>query len=296
MIKLPEILIPAGEPFKNDALNRKESANALTNLVISTKGPLVLCIDAPWGQGKTTFLKMWERQLKDDQIPTIFFNAWENDFTDDALVALIGELSNAIKELDGGETKSKAMEYFEKARNIGAGLIKRSIPVAAKIATAGILDMEKDFEQAFSTLAETIAREELQKYENSKKTLQAFRADLAKLAVSFSSEENHKPLVFIIDELDRCRPGFAIEVLEKAKHFFNVENIIFVLGADKSQMGHSIRAIYGDGIDVNGYLRRFIDLDYLLPSPEKGLYVKALFGKYKFDEYFSKKNRGGNEI
>ena len=95
--------------------------------------------------------------------------------------------------------------------------------------------------------------------------------------------------MFIIDELDRCRPSFSIEVLEKAKHFFNVENIIFVLGADKEQLGHSIKAIYGNDLNVNGYLRRFIDLDYVLPSPDKGLFVKVLFKKHLFNEYFSSK-------
>ena len=99
-----------------------------------------------------------------------------------------------------------------------------------------------------------------------------------------------KPLVFIIDELDRCRPSFSIEVLEKAKHFFNVENIIFVLGADKEQLGSFHKSsIWTIDLNVNGYLRRFIDLDYVLPPPNKGLFVKVLFKKLAFNEYFSSK-------
>ncbi len=89
--------------------------------------------------------------------------------------------------------------------------------------------------------------------------------------------------------MDRCRPNFSIEILEKAKHFFNVENIIFVLGADKIQLGHSIKAVYGQDLNVNGYMRRFIDFDFILPPPDKGLFVKALFKKYSFNEYFSTK-------
>jgi hypothetical protein len=97
-----------------------------------------------------------------------------------------------------------------------------------------------------------------------------------------------KPVVFIIDELDRCRPTFAIELLEKAKHFFNVKNVVFVIAADKKQMGHSIKAIYGQDLDVNGYLRRFIDFDYLLPIAEKGEYIKVLFDQFGFQEFFKK--------
>jgi hypothetical protein len=289
ILKHREIEIEESNPFINDALNRKESAETLTELIISTNDPLVICIDAPWGQGKTTFLRMWEQHLKNNNIPTIYFNAWENDFTDDALVSLIGEIGSAIDDISKNGDQSKAHEYLEKAKNIGVGLLKRSIPVAAKIATAGALDLDKITEQALASFAESIAKEQLEKYEKSKKALTTFRSALSDLAKSFSSDEERKPLVFIIDELDRCRPSFSIEVLEKAKHFFNVENIIFVLGADKEQLGHSIKAVYGNGLNVNGYLRRFIDLDYVLPSPDKGLFVKVLFQKLSFNEYFSSK-------
>lgn len=288
MLKNKEIVIPKDNPFQNDSLNRKESAEALTQFVLSAADPLVVCIDAPWGQGKTTFLRMWEQHLKNNQIPTIYFNAWENDFSDDALISLIGEIGSALSELSKTGDESKAREYFEKAKTIGIGLIKRSVPIAAKIATAGALDLDKVTEQAIAAFAESVAKEQIEKYESSKKSIQAFRESLQILAASISGEDP-KPLVFIIDELDRCRPTYSIEVLEKAKHFFNVKNIVFVLGADKAQLGSSIKAIYGEGLNVNGYLRRFIDFDYLLPPPEKGRYVKALFERFGFREYFSKK-------
>ncbi|HEY9032112.1 MAG TPA: P-loop NTPase fold protein [Kangiella sp.] len=292
LLKSKEIEIPEDKPFQNDSLNRNDSAEALTQFVLSAADPMVVCIDAPWGQGKTTFLRMWEQHLKNNQVPTIYFNAWENDFSDDALVSLIGEIGSALSELSKTGDESKAKEYFEKAKSIGIGLIKRSVPVAAKIATAGALDLNKVTEQALASLAESVAKEQIEKYESSKKSIQAFRDSLQILANTIS-EEDPKPLVFIIDELDRCRPTYSIEVLEKAKHFFNVENIVFVLGADKAQLGSSIKAIYGEGLNVNGYLRRFIDFDYLLPPPEKGKYIKALFERFGFREYFSQKT-GGN--
>lgn len=288
MLKSKELLIPEDNPFLNDSLNRKESAEALTQFVLSTVDPMVVCIDAPWGQGKTTFLRMWEQHLKNNQIPTIYFNAWENDFSDDALISLIGEIGSALSDLSTTADKSKAREYFEKAKIIGINLIKQSVPVAAKIATAGALDLDKFTEQAIASLSESIAKEQIEKYEISKKSIQAFRESLKILAKTFS-ENDPKPLVFIIDELDRCRPNYSINVLEKAKHFFNVDNIVFVLGADKEQLGSSIKAVYGEGLNINGYLRRFIDFDYLLPPPKKGEYIKTLFEKFGFKDYFSKK-------
>lgn len=293
ILKSRDIEIIKDDPFRNDALNRRDSGEALTEFVLSANDSVVVCVDAPWGQGKTTFLRMWEQHLKNNDIPTIYFNAWESDFSDDALVSLIGEISASITELSKTGDESKAREYLGKTKDIGVTLLKRSVPVAAKILTAGALDLDNLTEQALSGLAESIAKEQLEKYENSKKSIQSFRDTISKLASSITDPDHPKPLVFIIDELDRCRPNYAIEILEKAKHFFNVDNIIFVLGADKKQLGSSIKAIYGEGLNVNGYLRRFMDFDYVLPPPKKGLFVKYLFKKYTFNDYFSKKNTRG---
>ena len=231
------------------------------------------------------------RNLKNNNIPTIYFNAWENDFSNDALVSLLGEMGSALSELSKTGNESKIKEYFEVVKTLGIGLMKRSVPVAAKVATAGALDLDRFTEQAIASLSESIAKEQIEKYERSKETIQSFRDALKDLAKKLSAEEQ-KPLVFIIDELDRCRPNYSVEVLEKAKHFFNVDNIVFVLGADKVQLGSAIKAVYGDGLDVNGYLRRFIDFDYLLPPAKKGEYIKLLFDKFHFTEYFSNKKGG----
>lgn len=293
LLKSREVEIVEDDPFRNDVLNRKDSAEALTEFVLSADDSVVICIDAPWGQGKTTFLRMWEQELKNKNVPTIYFNAWENDFSDDALVCLIGEVAASIAEISKSGDELKAREYLAQAKDVGVALLKRSIPVAAKIATAGALDLDKITEQALAGFAETLAKEELEKYEKAKGSLKAFRTALVGLANSITDAENPRPLIFIIDELDRCRPNFSVEILEKAKHFFSVPNIVFVLGADKKQLGSSIKALYGKGVNVNGYLRRFMDFDYILPPPDKGLFVKALFRKHSFDEYFKEKAEFG---
>ena len=86
--------------------------------------------------------------------------------------------------------------------------------------------------------------------------------------------EPQRPLVFFIDELDRCRPSFAIELLERVKHLFDVKNIVFVLSIDKKQLEAITAAVYGERIDALEYLRRFIDLDFYLPLPHTKDYTK----------------------
>lgn len=292
LLKAPLIEIDKENPFKNDLLAREESAKTLTELIKSISEPFVICIDAPWGQGKTTFLKMWRQHLSNNNIQSLYFNAWESDFSDDALVSLIGEIEAGIKEIKLPESnKTKARKHIEKAKKFGTSLVKQALPIAAKLATAGALDLNKLTENALSSLSESIVREQIQKYESAKNTVESFKKELQAFVQELASgnEEEKSPLVFIIDELDRCRPTYAIEVLEKAKHFFNVQNIVFVLAIDKEQIGHSIKSVYGSGMDVQGYLRRFIDIDYSLTPPKKGVFAKALLNRFGINEYFNKK-------
>lgn len=289
IIKSREIEIPEDNPFANDVLERKESADILTEFVTSSKDPMVICIDAPWGMGKTTFLKMWKQHLKNEGIPTLYFNAWESDFSDDALLCLVGEISASIEKISKKGNESKIEKSFDQVKNASKKLLKKGIPTAIKIATASLLDINDFSKEALANLAESIVEEQIEQYEKSKQGLLEFRKTLSNFAESISGKENQKPLIFIIDELDRCRPNFAIEILEKAKHFFNVQNIIFVLGADRKQLGSSIKAIYGNELNVNGYLRRFIDFDYVLSPPKKEQFVEALFEKFNFYNYFSEK-------
>jgi len=95
----------------------------------------------------------------------------------------------------------------------------------------------------------------------------AFKNTLAQLAESLD-----KPLVFIIDELDRCRPDFAIRLIERIKHFFDIKNIVFVLVMDKAQFSKVVCHNYGyDDNSSEEYLEKFIDFSIKLnPSKLEG--------------------------
>ena len=116
-IRASEIAIPPEDPFREDALNRKESAQVLTELVSFIDTPVVLAIDSKWGTGKSTFVKMWKQELLSQGYPCLYFNAWENDFSDDPLVSLIGEIDSgidALKLTKGRKKKAKEMSRTSK--------------------------------------------------------------------------------------------------------------------------------------------------------------------------------------
>ena len=289
--KCQPIEIDTDNPFKNDALKREDNITVLTHFITSFEQSIVLCIDGGWGQGKTTFIKMWQQYLKNQHIPTIYFNAWESDYTDDALIALIGEISLSIEKLKV-QDKTEAEKIITRIYEYTANLTKVVLPSVTNLsikALFGCFTNTNELAKALGALSESLVKEQIKKYEKSRKTLSKFKEELSKLAQCYTGGDKQKPLVIFIDELDRCRPDFAIEVLEKAKHLFNVDNIIFVLATDKTQLGHSIRAVYGQGLDVNGYLHRFIDFDYQLPLSNRK-YITHLINKFSLGKYFQTKD------
>ena len=101
-----------------------------------------------------------------------------------------------------------------------------------------------------------------------------------------------RPLVYFIDELDRCNPAFAVKVLERIKHLFDVPNVVFVLSIDKQQLAYSINGFYGsEKINSMEYLRRFIDIDYNLPEPEPDKYCEYLYDFYSFSDFVDSESR-----
>ncbi|HAS8442505.1 TPA: hypothetical protein I7740_25080, partial [Vibrio vulnificus] len=100
-----------------------------------------------------------------------------------------------------------------------------------------------------------------------------FQEVLVKLAEAFvetfKQEQNPKqyPVYVLIDELDRCRPSYAIEIIESVKHFFNTKNFVFVVATDTEQLQHSVKAVYGEGFDAHSYLSRFFHKTVTLPAP-----------------------------
>ena len=108
------------------------------------------------------------------------------------------------------------------------------------------------------------------------------------MAGALSESRENRPLIVVIDELDRCRPSYAVELLEVAKHLFAVDHIVFVLAVNRSELAHSIRALYGSEFDAQGYLRRFFDVDFRLPDPDRKAFINEMLVVIGIDGYFER--------
>lgn len=285
--KLEPIEIPEEDPFQFDALERKQAVESISSLLGELSGPFVLAIDSPWGTGKTTFIKMMMRYLEQSEFTCVYFNAWETDFSTDPLIAFVGEIGSIQIE-----EETEFSKHFNKAKKVATLLAKKALPVAGKIATAGALDLDNLTEKAISDYVSSNISDAVDAYSAEKELISQFHENINNAVSSFEDEEETKPIIIFVDELDRCRPTFAIELLERIKHLFNVKNVIFVLSLDKQQLQISLGAVYGHDIDSGEYLRRFIDLEYSLPKPDAESFTNNLYNRFGFDEFFSKRMSG----
>ena len=270
-------------PFENCLLNRQQYAEVLTSILSNYKKGFVLAINNEWGTGKTTFVKMWQQYLEQNGYKrTIYFNAWENDFQDEVIVAILAELRKL--QTDSGELFAKVLDKaLPLLKNVGLEFVKHTLGKVTGDKTVEILV------DGLGNYSLESLKKGLDDFEKKKNSIEKFRECLEEYVHSVDDEN---PVVFIIDELDRCRPNYAVEILEKMKHLFNVKGVVFVLSIDKLQLGHAVRGVYGsEQIDANEYLRRFIDIEFSLPQPEVKDYTLFLTTHFGLDKFYGDTER-----
>ena len=272
-LKVVEPDVDAENPWSDDVLDRKEVADRLTSIVRGQAAPFVISIDGRWGTGKTFLLKRWQRHLEHQGFEAVYYNAWQDDVSDDPLLAITGQLS---EHFDKGS-------YAETVRGL-ARLVPRLLDAAAPLTPVG--PIWAMFRGAFKKLRDDQSPpESLRRYRERRAVADDLRQGLATFGAEVRGK-TEQPLVFIIDELDRCRPTFAIELLERVKHIFGVPNIVFVFGINRSELVKSLASVYGE-IDAGTYLRRFFDMEFVLPDASPLVFCRSLVPKYGLDVFFA---------
>lgn len=249
----------------NDFLNRRKVGKSLSDLVERIEDPLVIALDGMWGTGKSYFLKRWvgAHSLENNgRATTVYFDAFANDFVGDPLPAIISCISERIPRSQIGK--------LDVARRAAQKLAKPLARLGLAVGTYGATEV---FSGVADIVVNTVAKEseaELDKLwakENSKSSaMEEFKSAIQTLTANDPETGESTPLVIVIDELDRCRPDYALEVLEVMKHFFSVSGVHFVLGVNLSALENSVKVRYGDQIDAVKYLKKFIQVTLKLPT------------------------------
>lgn len=251
----------------DDPLQRKEAGRRLSDLLEKVHEPIVVALDGRWGSGKSHFLKRWvgAHTLENGgTATTVYFDAFSSDFLDDPLVALTSAIGERL-------TTPLERSKWEKAKQAVAKLARPFFRVGLTVATAGLTELAAPVVdaaiQAGSGEAEKAAEAFWRREDGRRAAMETFRDYLVQLTETVDGGvSERKSLVVVVDELDRCRPDYALTVLEVVKHFFSVPYVHFVLGVNLDALEHMVRSRYGSGIDAHDYLKRFISVTMTLPG------------------------------
>lgn len=240
-------------------------SSALADIISSesTDTPLTIGIFGDWGSGKTSLMSTIQKNLEGNnasgervpKVKCIWFNAWEQSFGQGGMLTTGPSLLYHIyKELGGEKSRS------EKIKDFGKKVLEVGVTTAANVATTKYLgrtidELKSEFEGVVTSRA-TLA--------------ESFRD-----AVNDFTNRDYQRVVVFIDDMDRCLPESAVELLEAIKLFLKAENCIFVLGVDKRVIIESIRVRYKDftissdgaesPITGDNYLEKIIQLSFQLP-------------------------------
>jgi hypothetical protein len=250
------------EKLPPDNLDRAKYAKFLYE-VAARRGEtsnLVININAEWGAGKTHFTRRLAQTIKEKH-PTVYVDAWKQDFSDDPLLAIFSSISEQL-----GDQSDKFITLVKKTEKKVGVLLKGIAPAIIQgivKKTTGIDDL--------SEIAKSVTENVIELHKEKSAVIEEIKKDLAEW-VRFIKQKDainkELPIFIFIDELDRCRPSYAINLLEIVKHIFDVKGLVFFISTDTDQLQHSIKVIYGQDFDAQQYLGRFFDRRNVLGSPK----------------------------
>ncbi|WP_286262206.1 KAP family P-loop NTPase fold protein [Thalassotalea atypica] len=286
--------------FNNCKLKRKNYGEFLADYITGEQDGFVLNLNGSWGTGKTEFLKRFYSYLLVKEHPVVYINSWESDFSKEPLTVITSELLSQFEKFNSGigseETTKRVKQLCGKA--LKAALVGVAGFTSAKILNDSNIGMET-IKQMIESDSENFTKQLTKEYTEQIEAIHGIRKSLGQLAEVLQKNYGAKlPAVILVDELDRCRPTHAIEMLEVIKHFFTTDNFVFVIATDTEQLSHSIKSVYGAEFDSNQYLKRFFDRKVSLPEPDLEHYISATskgFTNYSSLSLFPLINQGNLE-
>ena len=262
------------EELAGDRLDRARYAEFLTNYLAAEgkQRNYVLNLNAEWGAGKTWFIKRWYMELK-QHYPTVYIDAWQQDFSDDPLLTVISSIIDQLRIIAGKENK---IPDGMRQRLLGLFKVGGKLALKAALKKAGLEDEDFSLEgEDANQLVDALCSNQKERYES----IQYLKKEIRQWvegAVVLGKGHLDYPAFILIDELDRCRPSYAVEMLETIKHIFDIPGVVFVLATDTEQLQHAVKVIYGDGFDAQNYLGRFFQRRFTLNRKSRREFISNI--------------------
>ncbi|MFB3948377.1 P-loop NTPase fold protein [Aeromonas veronii bv. sobria] len=276
----PGAIAGSEEILSADRLDRARYAEFLTKYLAAEgkQRNYVLNLNAEWGAGKTWFIKRWYMELK-AHYPTVYIDAWQQDFSDDPLLTVISSIIDQLRDATGNKV---AIPDGVKSKLLGLLKVGGKLVLKSAIKKAGWEDSDFSVEgEDADKLVDTLCSNHKERYESIQYLKQEIR-QWVEAAVSANLDQLDGqgrldyPAFILIDELDRCRPSYAVEMLETIKHIFDIKRVVFVLATDTEQLQHAIKVIYGEGFDAQNYLGRFFQRRFTLNRKSRREFISNI--------------------
>ncbi|MGW5719151.1 P-loop NTPase fold protein [Amycolatopsis sp. NPDC003865] len=243
-----------------DGLGFDAYARILAAAATDTRGPFTMGVFGEWGTGKTSLMRLVERQLAEEEnVVTVWFNAWRYEQEEHPIVPLVGTIVQALE---------KHKNFKQRFGAAGQKLIRSLRAVAygfsakAKVQVPGFAEFEASF----------VAKDMIER--DASLTPDPL-LDRSLYFGAFSSLDGVElgrdvRVVVLIDDLDRCFPDKAIRLLESIKLVLAQPGFIFVLGVARKviegYLQHRYASEYGIA-DFKGelYLDKIVQLPFHIP-------------------------------
>ncbi|MCP4538911.1 MAG: SUMF1/EgtB/PvdO family nonheme iron enzyme [Chloroflexi bacterium] len=288
---------------KHDRLNFTHYADVLSEVVLTADTPITIGIFGPWGSGKTSLMRLVAERLLTRRSAThrwarvVWFNAWQYERDQGALWralllrVLEGLENDQLSENDAQQIKDWRTRLYTDVQRSEAGSVKIDWPKLGKGALSlglslvpspgTFLEVAQLLQGETGTLEDIITafeRERTEVYRRQLTLLEEFQGGFAHLVREYVWSRNGL-LIIVIDDLDRCLPDRAVEVLEAIKLFLDVQGCVFFVGVDRDVIERVVRVQYADymedgneksGMPIAGqsYLEKIVQLPFHLPPLE----------------------------
>lgn len=242
-----------------DEFHRKQIAEKAIQLLQADMDISPLVIDGSWGTGKTEFCKKLINLMAEQETHhLIYVDAFQADHADEPLLTVLAEVIKIIPTED--EQNSFIQKALPAARYGLKTIAKAGIAHLLRQDAADVVDeFDKEIQQAANKAIDASVESLLKDHVKASESLNTLQKTLEELA-------DEKPIILFIDELDRCRPDFAVNMLEIIKHTFDVKGVQFVLVTNTQQLKASINHCYGETVDAQRYLDKFLKFSFQLPT------------------------------
>ena len=255
------------KPFDNDLLGRKDIAQLWQNTLLKSGKHFVMAVDASWGMGKSYFARNWECKLLHDDYKVCYIDAFEYDFTDDPFMTITSNLIEAFEFTELEDVSNKLNTFFRAFKGHLVAAVPALVGGVVKIVSTipqigGIADIGSSLTNATAKAVKEAKNKSMNPADEVLQSDLSYNAAMTqfknKLKELIKKQNSDKPFIVIVDELDRCKPTYAIEFLEKLKHLFDIPNMIFILFINEDELVNAISHTYG--IDGKNYLGKFIQV------------------------------------